>query len=178
VWQQILPKPWKKQPALCARRQNCPHRQRKIGPYSPFPNSLRVAARNIAPPLPNRQDIFKTTVTPNPAKPCPSAAKPYNLSRKRGLWKLNAKQASTFVIDRVLVWCYGYATEYKKSVHAKCFLNSWYFRGYGPGYGMLFRLFSAILRYSPLFAAILGPECLVDFLFKVFLIFGSVPVVM
>ena len=43
---------------------------------------------------------------------------------------------------------YGYATEYKKSVHAKCFLNSWYFRGYGPGYGMLFRLFSAIRRYS------------------------------
>ena len=42
---------------------------------------------------------------------------------------------------------------------------------------VLFRLFSAILRYSPLFAAILGPECLVDFLFKVFLIFGSVPVV-
>ena len=32
-----------------------------------------------------------------------------------------------------------------------CFLNSWYFRGYGPGYGMLFRLFYAILRYSPLF---------------------------
>ena len=36
---------------------------------------------------------------------------------------------------------------------------------------------SPILCYSPLFAAILGPECLVDFLFKVFLIFGSVPVV-
>ena len=35
---------------------------------------------------------------------------------------------------------------------------------------------SPILRYSTLFAAILGPECLVDFLFKVFLIFGSVPV--
>ena len=47
---------------------------------------------------------------------------------------------------------YGYATEYKKSVHAKCFLNSWYFRGYEPGYGMLFRLFYAILRYSPLFS--------------------------
>ena len=71
---------------------------------------------------------------------------------------------------------YGYATEYKKSVHEKCILNSWYFRGYGPRYGMLFRLFSAILCYSPLFAAILRPECLVDFLFKVFLIFGSVPV--
>ena len=27
---------------------------------------------------------------------------------------------------------YGYATEYKKSVHAKRFLNSWYFGG--PGY--------------------------------------------
>jgi hypothetical protein len=50
-------------------------------------------------------------------------------------------------------WCdYGYASDYKKSVHAKCFLNSWYFKGYGPGYGMLFRLFSAILRYSPLFS--------------------------
>ena len=35
---------------------------------------------------------------------------------------------------------------------------------------------SPILRCSPLFAAILGPECLGDFLFKVFLIFGSVPV--
>ena len=35
---------------------------------------------------------------------------------------------------------YGYATEYKKLGHAKCFLNSWYFGGYGPGYGMLFRL--------------------------------------
>ena len=69
---------------------------------------------------------------------------------------------------------YGYATGYKKSVHAKCFLNSWYFRGYGPRYGMRFR---SILRYATLFAAILGPECLVDFLFKVFLIFGSVPVV-
>jgi len=39
---------------------------------------------------------------------------------------------------------YGYATEYRKSVHAKCFLNSWYFRGYG----MLFRLFYAIRHYS------------------------------
>ena len=45
---------------------------------------------------------------------------------------------------------YSYATQYKKSLHAKCFINSWYFRGYGPGYEMLFRLFSAIL----------GPECL------------------
>ena len=36
---------------------------------------------------------------------------------------------------------------------------------------------SPILRYSKLFAAILGPECLVGFLFKVFLIFSSVPVV-
>ena len=35
---------------------------------------------------------------------------------------------------------------------------------------------SPILRYSTLFYAILGPECLVDILFKVFLIFGSVPV--
>ena len=35
---------------------------------------------------------------------------------------------------------------------------------------------SPILRCSPLFAAILGPECLVGFLFEVFLIFGSVPV--
>ena len=43
---------------------------------------------------------------------------------------------------------YGHATDYKKSVLAKCFLNSWYFRGYGPGYGMLFHLFSAILCYS------------------------------
>ena len=50
---------------------------------------------------------------------------------------------------------YGYATEYNKSVHAKCFLNSWYFRGYGPGYG---NAISPILRYSTLFAAILGPE--------------------
>ena len=47
---------------------------------------------------------------------------------------------------------YGYATEYKKSVHAKCFLNSWYFGGYGPGYGVLFRLFSAVRRYLPLFS--------------------------
>ena len=47
---------------------------------------------------------------------------------------------------------YGYASDYKKSVHAKCFLNSWYFRGYGPEYGMLFRLFSAIQSYSPLFS--------------------------
>ena len=47
---------------------------------------------------------------------------------------------------------YGYATKYKKSVHAKCFLNSWYFRGYGPGYGTLFRLFYTILRYSLLFS--------------------------
>ena len=36
---------------------------------------------------------------------------------------------------------------------------------------------SPIIRYSTLFAAILGPERLVDFLFKVFLIMGSVPVV-
>ena len=35
---------------------------------------------------------------------------------------------------------------------------------------------SPILRYSKLFAAILGPECLVDFLFKGFLIIGCVPV--
>ena len=35
---------------------------------------------------------------------------------------------------------------------------------------------SPILRYSTLFAAILGPECLVDFLFKGFLIIGCVPV--
>ena len=41
--------------------------------------------------------------------------------------------------------------------------------GTGPGTGCYF-------DYSPLFAAILGPECLVDFLFKVFLVFGSVPV--
>ena len=47
---------------------------------------------------------------------------------------------------------YGYATEYKKSFHAKCFLNSWYFGWYGPVNGMLFRLFSAIHRYSPLFS--------------------------
>ena len=47
---------------------------------------------------------------------------------------------------------YGYATEYKKSVHAKCFLKSWYFRGHGPGYGMLFRLFYAIQSYSPVFS--------------------------
>ena len=47
---------------------------------------------------------------------------------------------------------YGYASDDKKSVHAKRFLKSWYFRGYGPGYGMLFRLFSAIRRYSPLFS--------------------------
>ena len=47
-----------------------------------------------------------------------------------------------------LVNRYGYASDYKKSVHAKCFLNSSYFRGYGPGYGMLFRLFSAIRRSS------------------------------
>ena len=33
-----------------------------------------------------------------------------------------------------------------------------------------------ILRYSKLFAAILGLECLVDFLFKGFLIIGCVPV--
>ena len=37
---------------------------------------------------------------------------------------------------------------------------------------------SPILRYSKLFAAILGPECLVDFLFKGFLIIGCVPVVL
>ena len=48
----------------------------------------------------------------------------------------------------VLQLRYGYATDYKKSVHAKCFLNSWYFRVYG----MLFRLFSAIRSYSPLFS--------------------------
>ena len=36
---------------------------------------------------------------------------------------------------------------------------------------------SPILAYHILFAAILGPECLVDFLFKGFLTFGSVPVV-
>ena len=35
---------------------------------------------------------------------------------------------------------------------------------------------SPILRYSKLFAAILEPECLVDFLFKGFLIIGCVPV--
>ena len=70
------------------------------------------------------------------------------------------------ILGRFLVIKYGYATEYKKSVHAKCFLNSWHFRGYGPGYGMLFCLFYAIL----------GPECLVDFLFKRFLIIGCVPV--
>ena len=55
-------------------------------------------------------------------------------------------------------------------------VSSWYFGEYGPGYGMLFRLFSAIRSYSQLFAAVLGQECLVDFLLKVFLIFGSVPV--
>ena len=46
---------------------------------------------------------------------------------------------------------YGYATEYKKSAHAKCFLNSWYFRGTGPGTGCYFAyptLFYAIRRYS------------------------------
>ena len=47
---------------------------------------------------------------------------------------------------------YGYATEYKKSVHANCFLNSRYFGRYGPGYGVLFRLFSAVRRCSPLFS--------------------------
>ena len=35
---------------------------------------------------------------------------------------------------------------------------------------------SPILRHATLFAAILGLEWLVDFLLKVFLIFGSVPV--
>ena len=35
---------------------------------------------------------------------------------------------------------------------------------------------SPFLRYSKLFAAILGPEYLVDFLFKGFLIIGCVPV--
>ena len=35
---------------------------------------------------------------------------------------------------------------------------------------------SPILRYSKLFAAILGPECLVGFLFKGFLLIGCVPV--
>ena len=35
---------------------------------------------------------------------------------------------------------------------------------------------SPILRYSKLFAAILGPERLVDFLFEGFLIIGCVPV--
>ena len=62
---------------------------------------------------------------------------------------------------------YGYASDYNKLLHAKRFLNSRNFRGYRPGYEMLFRLFSAIL----------GPECLVDFLFKGFLIIGCVPVV-
>ena len=69
---------------------------------------------------------------------------------------------------------YGYATEYKKSVHAKCFLNSWYFRGYGPGYGMLFRLFYGILRYSPLFSDQNDSSISNS---RYFFIFCSVPVV-
>ena len=50
---------------------------------------------------------------------------------------------------------YWYATEYKKSVHEKCILNSWYFRGVrAPVRDAI----SPILRYSTLFAAILGPN--------------------
>ena len=47
-----------------------------------------------------------------------------------GLWHL-LDRSSTPTRNREL--SYGYASDYKKSVHAKCFLNSWYFRGYGPG---------------------------------------------
>ena len=68
---------------------------------------------------------------------------------------VDASSGST-VLASVLPVCkhhkYGYASDYKKSVHAKRFLNSWYFGGYGPRYGMLFRIFSAIRGYSPLFS--------------------------
>ena len=61
-------------------------------------------------------------------------------------------QLSYYVTNSLMSVGYGYASDYKKSVHAKRFLNSWYVRGYGPGYGMLFRVFSAIRSYSPLFS--------------------------
>ena len=76
--------------------------------------------------------------------------------QERGVYKSSGHSPTTIKVDvqeeeialHIYNQAYYYASEYKKSVHAKRFLNSWYFGGYGPGYGMLFRLFSAILRYS------------------------------
>ena len=69
---------------------------------------------------------------------------------------------------------YGYATEYKKYGPCKMYLKFTVFSGVRA---RVRGAISPILDCSLLFAAILGPECLVGFLFKVFLIFSSVPVV-